>query len=107
MTKKFTIPCNFSGQAVMTDFFIGEPAEGQHPINFQAKFLASNKGGIVPQEVMDSMTKIKTLADEHNVSFEDLFIYTLNIANNEQQIENKEFNKILIDADKANKQIAK
>ena len=105
MTKKFSIPCNFSGQAVMTDFFIGEPAEGQHPINFQAKFLADNKGGVVPQEVMDSISKIHTLANQHNVLFEDLFIYTLNVANNQEQIENKEFNKILIEADKETKQI--
>lgn len=105
MTKKFTIPCNVNGQSVMTDFFIGQPKADQHPIAFQAKWLGSEKNGVVPNEVMDSIAKIKKIADEKNVSFEDLCIYTINIANNIGQEDNKLFNDFLLEADNNVQQI--
>ena len=97
MVKKFSVPCSFdSGNVAPFDFFIGDPNNGKHPIEFQSKWLTEVKGGHVPQEIMDSIKKIKDLADRNNVSFEDLCIYAINIANDKAEKEIPEFNNLLV-----------
>jgi hypothetical protein len=100
MVKKFVLPCNFGGQTTNVDFFIGNPHADTHPINFQAKWLGENQGGSVPQRIMDSIQKIKMIADREKVSFEDLCLYTVNLANGIGQDENKHFDHLLIENDK-------
>ena len=68
MVKKFSIPCQFdSGNVAPFDFFVGNPTDGKHPIEFQSKWLNDIKGGHVPKDIMDSIKKIKDLADRNNV----------------------------------------
>ncbi|MDR0571379.1 MAG: DUF2610 domain-containing protein [Rickettsiales bacterium] len=99
MVAKFFIPCDFNGREVNIEFSVGNPAKDQHPIYFQSKWLGEARGGVVPQEIMDSIQKIKEVADKEKVSFEDLCLYTINLANNIPQDDNKYYNKLLVDKD--------
>ncbi len=80
MTRKIVIDCNIQGKKIPIDFYIGEPDATHHPLHFQADFL-SKKGGMVPSDVMEAMSKVKELADKNNVPFADLCYYAMLIAN--------------------------
>lgn len=86
--KKFTVPCNFGGVKSPFTIYIGAPEDQHHPLHFQADWLSKERGGNIPPEVMDSIAKLKELADKNNVSFEDLCVYALGAA--AQQREDKE-----------------
>lgn len=72
MVKKFDFPCDFSGKKHLVTFYIGNPAIGIHPIAFQSKWLSSQKGGIVPKALVESLAKLKEIADQNKISFEEL-----------------------------------
>jgi hypothetical protein len=97
MVKKLTIPCTFNGQSSPVDLYIGKPNSVQHPLNFQAKWLSSEKGGSVPQDVMDSILRIKKIADDNNVSFEELCFYAITVANGSCKKNIPEYNKMLLE----------
>lgn len=78
--KKFTVPCDFGGQKAPFDVYIGNPKQGNHPLQNQANWLSKERGGTIPQEVMESFQKLLDLAEKNNVSFEDLCVYALNVA---------------------------
>jgi hypothetical protein len=78
--KKFTIPCYFNGVKAPFTIYIGAPEEAHHPLHFQAAWLQSERGGVIPQEVMDSVAKLKELAEKNGVSFEELCVYALGTA---------------------------
>lgn len=82
--KKFTIPCDFGGQKAPFDVYIGNPKPGNHPLQNQASWLSKERGGSIPQEVMESFQKLLDLADKNNVSFEDLCVYALNVASQQE-----------------------
>jgi len=86
--KKFTIPCTFGGGKAPFDVYIGDPDEELHPLFFQQKWLLKERGGLIPQEVMDSFAKLKVLAKKNEVSFEDLCVYALEAANEEKKKNN-------------------
>jgi hypothetical protein len=73
MVKKITVNCNFSGSSSPVTFYIGDSAIEKNPIGFQSKWLSENKGGSVPEKLMDSLIKIKKISDEHNIPFEELY----------------------------------
>ncbi|WP_432994009.1 DUF2610 domain-containing protein [Dactylosporangium sp. CA-233914] len=75
--KKFTIPCDFGGAKAPFNIYIGEPADGKHPLQHQASWLSRERGGTIPSEVMDSFQKLADIARENNVSFEELCVYAL------------------------------
>ena len=81
MIKKFSIPCDFNGQRSPFTIYIGDP--NHHPLNFQSNWLSKERGGSIPGEVMDSVAKLKSLADKNGVSFEDLCVYALGAAQEE------------------------
>lgn len=78
--KKFKIPCDFSGQKIPFDLYIGEPRNDRHPLANQQNWLSSERGGSIPKEVMDSFDKLHKIAIENNVSFEELCMYALGSA---------------------------
>lgn len=78
--KKFTVPCDFGGQKSPFTIYIGDPEPKHHPLHFQADWLSKERGGSIPGEVMDSIAKLKEIADQNNVSFEDLCVYALGAA---------------------------
>jgi hypothetical protein len=95
--KKFVIPCNFGGQVIPVDLYVGNPNPNQHPLSFQSKWLSDNKGGQIPADIMDSIDKIHKIALKNNVSFEELCFYAINIANEGVEKEIPQFNKLLLE----------
>lgn len=90
MIKKFSIPCDFNGQKSPFTIYIGDPEPNHHPLNFQSNWLSKERGGSIPGEVMDSVAKLKSLADKNGVSFEDLCVYALGTAQEEAMAEGAE-----------------
>lgn len=78
--KKFNIPCNFGGTVAPFTVYIGAPEDAHHPLHFQADWLSKDRGGQIPQEVMNSVSKLKDLAVRNNVSLEELCVYALGSA---------------------------
>lgn len=83
--KKFTVPCDFGGQKAPFTIYIGDPESNHHPLHFQSNWLSKERGGTIPGEVMDSIAKLKEIADQNNVSFEDLCVYALGAAQQEEE----------------------
>ncbi|NUR57569.1 MAG: DUF2610 domain-containing protein [Catenulispora sp.] len=79
--KKFTIPCDFNGVTAPFNIYIGEPSPEKHPLQYQAAWLSRERGGTIPQEVMDSFAKLHEIAKENGVSFEELCVNALGTAN--------------------------
>jgi hypothetical protein len=85
--KKFSIPCDFNGVQAPFTIYIGDPEPKHHPLHFQADWLSRERGGTIPSNVMDSVAKLKDLSEKNNVSFEELCVYALGAA---QQQESEE-----------------
>lgn len=78
--KKFTINCNFGGVSAPFTVYVGNPESKHHPLHFQADWLSKERGGSVPQEVMDSLVKLQEIAVKNGVPFEELCAYALEAA---------------------------
>lgn len=83
--KKFTINCDFGGQIAPFTVYVGQPEPSHHPLHFQADWLSKERGGTVPAQVMDALSKLKDLAEKNNVSFEELCVYSLGAAQQESE----------------------
>lgn len=77
MVKKFTANCDFGGRKVPVTLYVGDPAVGSHPLNFQNKWLSDTKGGMVPLNIMQSFSKLVEISEKNRVSFEDLCAYVI------------------------------
>ena len=77
MVKKFTTNCDFGGQKSPVTLYVGNPAEGSHPLGFQSKWLSATRGGNVPSDIMDSFSKLADIAVKNRVSFEELCGYVI------------------------------
>jgi hypothetical protein len=77
MVKKFSYLCDFSGKKHPVTFYIGDSAKGTNPIGFQSVWLGKNKGGMVPQNLMESLSDLKEIAETQKVSFESLCDYVI------------------------------
>lgn len=86
--KKFSINCDFGGQIAPFTIYIGTPEANHHPLHFQADWLSKERGGNIPPEIMDAVAKLKELADKHNISLEELCVYSLGAAEQEQSNQN-------------------
>lgn len=82
--KKFIVNCDFGGQIAPFNIYIGQPDLNHHPLHFQAEWLSKERGGTIPQEVMDAVMKLKDLAQKNNVPLEDLCVYALGQAQTEE-----------------------
>jgi hypothetical protein len=82
--KKFTINCDFGGQFAPFAIYIGNPERNHHPLHFQSEWLSKQRGGTIPDEIMDAITKLQALADKNNVSLEELCVYALGAAQQNQ-----------------------
>ena len=78
--KKFTVPCDFGGVKAPFNIYVGKPSPKLHPLQFQSLWLQEERGGQIPQEVMDSFQKLHDIALENGVSFEDLCVKALGTA---------------------------
>ena len=88
--KKFDIDCDFGGQKSKFTIYIGTPQDRHHPLQFQAKWLSDERGGTIPDAVMDAVKQLYDLAKKNNVSFEDLCVYALGTAQEAQTTTNEE-----------------
>jgi hypothetical protein len=78
--KRFTVPCNFGDKKSPFNFYVGDPSDGFAPLHFQRMWLRQERGGEVPEEVVDSFNKLLNIARENDVSFEELCVYALGSA---------------------------
>jgi hypothetical protein len=87
--KKFTVVCDFQGgQKSPFDFYIGAPEPTHHPIHCQAAWLSSTRGGTPPADIMESLQKLYTLANENNMDFEELCFYAMSNATQDKEDNN-------------------
>ena len=96
--KRFNVPCKFGDTKAPFHIYIGNPGGDVHPLFFQQAWLKEQRGGVIPQEVMDSFSKLVVISRQNNVSFEDLCVYALGTAakNNEhaKEIAQKQAEKL-------------
>ena len=79
MVKKFTVYCDdVTGGTMPIDLYVGNPEGNHHPLHFQNVWLGKERNIKIPQEVMDSMKKLKEVSDRNHVPFEELFHYSMN-----------------------------
>ncbi|WP_419234604.1 DUF2610 domain-containing protein [Rickettsia endosymbiont of Nabis limbatus] len=88
--KKFNIKANFGRQEADFAIYVGTPQDGHHPLQFQAKWLSDERGGTIPDAVMDAVKQLYDLSKKNNVSFEDLCVYALGTAQESQTTSNDE-----------------
>ncbi len=81
MVKKFVANCDFNGQKYPITLYVGNPAKGSHPLGFQSKWLAKNRSGKIPEDIMDAFSRIAEIAEKHRVAFEELCSYVINELN--------------------------
>ncbi len=86
MVKKFTANCDFSGKKIPVTLYVGDPALGSHPLNFQNKWLGASKGGNVPSDIMESFSKLADISVKNRVSFEELCAYVIDELNSVNSI---------------------
>jgi len=92
MVQKFTTNCDFGGKKLPVTLYIGNPSPGSHPLAFQNKWLSKEKGGNVPNDIMESFTKLKAISDNGRVSFEELCKYVIDELQSSRSLE-ADFNK--------------
>ncbi len=92
MVQKFTTNCDFNGKKVPVTLYIGNPSTGSHPLSFQSRWLSKEKGGSIPQDIMDSFAKLKDISDNGRISFEELCKYVIDELESSSNLKN-DFNK--------------
>lgn len=87
MVKKFTTTCRFEGgQQAPVTFYVGDAHVGVHPLAFQSKWLSKERGGSVPDDIMESFSKLKDIADSNKVSFEELCGFVIDEINSQNSL---------------------
>lgn len=86
MVKKFITKCDFGATKQPVTLFIGDSFTGVHPLAFQSKWLAEQKGGSIPNDIMDSFSELKDISDESKVSFEELCSYVVDEADDDKSL---------------------
>lgn len=92
MVQKFTANCDFNGKKVPVTLYIGNPAGGSHPLAFQNRWLSKERGGNIPQDIMNSFGKLKNISDNGRISFEELCKYVIDELRSSDSMES-DFNK--------------
>ena len=105
MVKKFTVNCDFGGQIAPFTIYLGEPEKEHHPLHFQAEWLSKTRGGNIPGQVMDAVSKLKTLADKNKVSFEELCVYALGAAEQEMDDASQESSEVSQEQEQAPEEV--
>ena len=90
--RKLSIPCDFGGSRSTFSIYVGAPEPKHHPIHFQAEWIAKYRGGSIPGDVMESLSKLFELPLKNNVPFEELCSYAINTTEAELRLE--EANKV-------------
>jgi hypothetical protein len=75
--RRFSIPCLFGSEKRLFDFYVGNPSPGLPALKYQAVWLLENRSGRIPPEVLDSFAKLRQMALDNDVDFEELCAYAL------------------------------
>jgi hypothetical protein len=75
--KTFVINCDFGGQVSPFTIHVGSPEHKHHPLHFQSEWLTKERGGNIPPDIIESLSKLKDLAAKNNTSFEELCVYAI------------------------------
>lgn len=87
MPKCFSVPCDFGGKRSKFDVWVGDPNPQNHPLHHQATWLAKERGGSIPKEVMDGFKQLYDISQKTGVSFEELCTYAIEEAEKNQNKE--------------------
>ena len=109
--KRFTVPCDFGGEKHDFHIYVGKPSALSHPIYYQTLWLKEDRGGEVPKDVVDSFNTIYEIASENDVNYEDLCVYSLGAAQDEEDrkslVKKAEGNVLRVDFKKVTKMAKK
>lgn len=86
MVKKFNANCDFGGQTSSVTLYVGDPATGSHPLNFQSKWLGKERGGSIPENIMNPFSKLAEIAEKNRISFEELSAYVIDEINSSNSL---------------------
>lgn len=78
--KRFTIPCEICGNNDEESYYIyllEHPANPDNPLEEEEQRLWEDYGITMPQEIVESFSKIYAIAEENDVSFIELVVYAL------------------------------
>ena len=75
--KKFSVPCLFDGVTAPFNIYVGQPADDAHPLEQQAAWLARERGGVIPPEVLDSFAQLHEIARTEGVLLDEIAAYAL------------------------------
>ncbi|MEU8023045.1 DUF2610 domain-containing protein [Micromonospora haikouensis] len=76
--RRLMVPCTFdTGETAMFPFVVGQPCADSHPLEQQLAWLARERGGQAPQEVVDSLAQVHRLAVEQSTKLEELVAYAM------------------------------
>lgn len=92
--KKINLPCQFSGKEQDVHFYVGNPKPENHPIQNQAHWLSSERGGVINAKVMQSFERIHKMSQENNVPFSELCEYTIKLSDSNQDEEDSQYNEL-------------
>ena len=98
--QKLTVPCFFNGAQSPTVVYLGTPSKDNHPLHFQSTWLSKERGGVIPKEIMDSLAKLKDLAEKNGVPFSELCKYALEAAVSTDSTTPKPISKADFETDK-------
>ena len=70
--KKFSVICSFGAVKAPFNVYIGWPPDDAHPLEQQAAWLARERGGVVPAEVMNDFAQLHEVARTEEVRLEEL-----------------------------------
>ncbi len=92
VVKKFNIFCAFGGAVSNFTIYVGRPERNHHPLHFQSNWVSKERQGSIPQDIMDSMAKLKDISEKNNIPFEELCEYAIqaSMSNNQNQEQTEE-----------------
>lgn len=103
--KRFTVPCDFAGTKHPFHVYIGEPCSLRHALYYQSEWLRLERGGVVPEMVINAFRDLLENARTNQVNYEDLCVHALRQAEFEQNTV-IEFDFAQAKEDKKNKESA-
>lgn len=91
--KKFTVGCLFGDREGSITLYIGQPESSHHPVHFQAEWLSKERGGVIPQQIMQNLATLQEIAARNNVPFDELCQYAMEAAQLERGEKNPQKTK--------------
>jgi hypothetical protein len=70
--KTFKIQCRIQGQQGSCQVNIGKPAQGLHPLKYQAAWLRETQDGEIALDVMIAFSELHAIAQEQGAFLEEL-----------------------------------